>query len=265
MNREGIIHVVPIKRHTWLPEGHDGEIRYTNCAEFLTVQMSSKTRTLETGLNEEEEEVLEKELRLEKGTLSKHNIDYWSNYKNTISISRDGLDLDLRNPKDYIIYKNLLVNAKVAPSYAEIHASPEFEYVITSPEQEAKSKNAKNKVVIEATKAFGKLSHSEMRDVLKLKGKRVAADSDIDFIEAKCYDIIESDPDEFLRIVGDKDFKIKVFVQDCIANKVITKSGPKYMILGGDLIGTGIEETIAFLQDPTNQDIYKSLKAKISV
>jgi predicted metal-binding transcription factor (methanogenesis marker protein 9) len=265
MERQGIVHVKPIKRVTWLPEGHDGEIRYTNCAEFIAIQMNVKTRTHNTGLTLEEEEVLEKELKLEKGTLSRFNVLYWSSYPAMIPITKDGRILDLANPKDYIWYKNLLAHSEVANSEQERNDSPEFRYVMTSPEQEAKIKNEIGKVKREAYKLFGKLSIDNLKDVLKLIGKRVAPDASTDFIEGQVTDLMEENPKAFIDLVSDDNFKMKVFIHDCIAVKAIIKKGAKYTLQGGDQLGLGETETIEYLTNPENQDVYRSLKAKVEV
>ncbi len=263
MERTGTVYVKPIQRSSWLPAGHDGEIRYTNCAEFLTVQMDTKLRCLNTGITEEEALVLEKELKMSPGTLSKYNVDYWSSFASLIPITRDGLELHLENPKDFIRYRNLLAHTEIANSEREKYESPEYKYVMTSPEQEAKIKNEKSRVIRKAYQLLGKLSFSEQKDVLKLQGKRVNNDSSEDFVESSITDLIEKNPMEFIEIVNDPMFKNKVFIQDCIANRTIIKSGSKYMLNGGDVIGLSIQEAIEYITDPNNQDVYIRLKAKV--
>jgi hypothetical protein len=265
MERKGIIHVKPVNRPTWLPEGHDGEVRYTNCAEFIAVQFSLKTRTHVTGLEKDEELELEKELKLEPGTLSQYNTIYWSSYPAMIPITREGIMLDLANPKDYIWYKNLLAHSEVANSEVEKYDSPEFRYVMTSPEQEARIKNDRGKVLREAFKVFGKLSTSDLKDVLKLLGKRVNDDASVDFIEGQVTEFMEETPQLFIDLVKDENFKMKVFISNCIIAKAMKKTGAKYMLNGGDTIGIGLDQTIEYLSNPENQDVYKSLKAKVEV
>ena len=42
----------PIKKHGWLPDNHDGSIRYSKCFERLTVQAQKGTGVLNTGMSE---------------------------------------------------------------------------------------------------------------------------------------------------------------------------------------------------------------------
>jgi hypothetical protein len=258
------VHVKNITK-TWLPEGHDGEIRYTGCAEHLCVPFDTQTRKLMTGLEKEDEVRLEKVLKLPEGTLSPYNNDYWGDYKRTIRIDKNGIVLDIDNPKDEIIYKNLLVHPEVANSEEELDSEmrPYYKYVITSEEGSAKVKNERFKIKRDAYKLFAKTSIENMKNFLKIYGKRVDDSATLDFIESEISEIIEKDPQAFIDVMSDKDFDMKTFVLDCIYIRSITKKGPKYMLTGGDQIGMSIEETINYLNDPMNQDVYLSLKARL--
>lgn len=260
---ENMVHVKPITKTNWLPSGHDGEIRYTGCAEFLSVQMDPMTRCLNTGLDESEEKELEAKLNLKPGTLSRFNFSYWGDFRRSIVIGKDGIRLNLNNPKDYIIYKNLLVHSDVANSETEKFDSPRYKYVITSVEQEAKVENEKAKIKRKAYRLFDKMSQSEMTGFLKMIGKRPDSSSSPDFLESQINKVIENRPEDFIDIVEDKDFKMKVFISDCVNARILQKSGSKYSLTGGDVIGIDLDSTVKYLSDPNNQDVYKNLKVKI--
>lgn len=258
------VHVKPITK-TWLPEGHDGEVRYTGCAEYLCVPFDMQTRRLKTGLTKEDEERLEQVLKLEKGTLSAYNNAFWGDFKSAIRIDKNGLVLDIDNPKDEIIYKNLLAHPDVANSEEEMDGenAPYYKYLITSEEIAAKVKNERYKTKRDAYKMFGKTTTANLRNFLKLAGKKADESSTPDFVESEVCEIIERDPQQFIDIMSDKDFDMKVFVYDCIGIRSVIKKGPKYLINGGDQIGMSLEETVSYLKDPMNQDVYLSLKSKL--
>jgi len=83
----------PIKKNGWLPDDHDGSIRYSKCFERLTVQATRGSGVLKTGLTEEDEKRLEKIMHMSPGTLSKYNKDYWTMFK--VDVPKEGLILDL--------------------------------------------------------------------------------------------------------------------------------------------------------------------------
>jgi len=264
IERSGKVHVKPFRK-TWLPEGHDGETRYTSCAEFLAVPISMASGEMVTGLTEFEERQLEEELLLQPKTLSKYNKEFWGAYKQMIRMDRYGLTLDLSKPWDYIKYKNLLVNPKVAPNEAQKLDSPEFEYVLTSVEAEAKFKNQINKVKKNAYTKFDKLTISDKKNILKMYGHRIDDSYSEEIIDSKLFDYIEKEPQTFLDKLEDPDFKMKVFISDCLHIGAMKKNGSKYMINGGETIGLSLAEVISYLGDPNNQDVYVSLKAQLEV
>lgn len=264
IERTGVVKVKPFKR-TWLPDGHDGEIRYTNCADFLAVPINMRSGEMMTGLTEKEERSLEEELLLPPKTLSRYNKTFWGEYKQMIKIDKNGIELDLSKPWDYIRYKNLLVHPKVAKNEAEKFDNPEYEYVLTSVESEAKFKNQFNRVKQTAYVRFDKLNMNDKRNVLKLYGHRTDESHSEEVINSKLFEKIEESPATFIERLDDPDFKMKVFIDDCLQIKALVRSGAKYMITGGEVIGMGLSEVIDYLNQPLNQDVYISLKSQLEL
>ena len=253
----------PIKKHGWLPDNHDGSIRYSKCFERLTVQAQKGTGVLNTGMTEEDEVRLETKMHMSPGTLSKYNRDYWTMFK--VDVPKDGLVLDLTNPEDEVKYLVLKAHQRVANSEMERFDSPFAEYVMTSQEQEAKVENQKSKLKRQAYKLFSGMSTSEMKDVLKVIGRRVGDDASVDFVEAQLDKYLTDDPKAFIDTVNDPTFKMRAFIDDCLSSRVLVKSGTKYQLPGGDTVGFTLEQTIEYLQNPDNQEVYLDLKGKMSI
>ncbi len=262
--RSGMIQVRPFRR-TWLPDGHDGEIRYTNCADFLAVPINMRTGEMMTGLTDAEERELEDELLLPPKTLSRYNKAFWGDYKQLIRIDKKGLTLNLEKAWDYIKYKNLTVHPKCAINEAEKLNSPEYEYVITSIEAEAKFRNQIHKIKKSAYTRLDKLTMSDKKNLMKLYGHSIDDSYSEEIVDAKLYEYIENDPQTFLDKLDDPDFKMKVFIYDAIKVGALKKSGARYLINGGETIGLSLQETIDYLSNPANQDVYISLKAQVEV
>ena len=255
--------VKPIKKHGWLPEDHDGSLRYSRCFERLTVQAAKGSGVLNTGLSEDDERRLENKMNMSPGTLSRYNTDYWTMFR--VDVSADGIQLDLANPEHELKYLVLKAHQRVANSEMERFDTPFAEYIMTSDEQEAKVENKKSKLKRKAYKVFSNMSTTEMKDVLKVMGKRVGDDMSVDFVESQLDKIVTDDPKNFLSTVEDSTFKMRAFIDDCIASRVLVKSGTKYQLPGGDTVGYTLEQTIEYLQNPDNQEVYLDLKGKMSV
>ena len=259
---KGKVTIKQFRRNGWLPEGHDGEFRYTHCFEDLVVPVDSRGHYI-TGLTEEEEREFEIKLHMDKGTLSRYNRDYWSRFR--IKVEKDGRTLDLSLTSDALEYKVLQAMDIVANSEAEKVDCPHAEYVLTSLEQEAKAESAIIKLKREAYKEFGGMNYKDMEAFLKVIGKRVSEGTDGEILEAALGKEIEGDPANFLNIIKDPHFKMKVFIDDCRAAGAIVRMGSKYMLKGGDIIGYDLDETISYLSKDENQDVYRGLKSKIDV
>ncbi len=249
------------KRNGWLPPGHDGEFRYTNTFVQETVQVNSMGQYI-TGLTPADEDRLEQAMKLNKGTLSRFNKEFWGAFK--IRIPKNGLILNLEDPEHELIYLVCKGHQKFAKSESEVGYAPFAEYVIVNKEESIKLEADKFKVKREAYKKFGQLKGiEEMRNVLKVFGTKPSKDATVDFVEAQISKMIEENPAKFLEIVDDPYFKIKVFIEDCIEYRHLIKNGSKYILPGGDVIGLSLEETIQYLSNPKNQDVYLSLKSKL--
>ena len=253
----------PIKKNGWLPDDHDGAIRYSKCFERLTVQATRGTGVLNTGLSEEDETRLENKMNMSPGTLSRYNKDYWTMFK--VDVPKEGAILDLALPEDELKFLVLKAHQRVANSEMERFDSPFAEYIMTSEEQEAKVENKKSKLKRKAYKVFSAMNTTEMKDVLKVMGKRAGDDASVDFVESQLDKIVTDDPQNFLTTVEDPTFKMRAFIDDCIASRVLVKNGTKYQLPGGDTVGYTLEQTIEYLKNPDNQEVYLDLKGKMSI
>jgi len=255
--------VKPIKKHGWLPDDHDGSLRYSRCFERLTVQATKGSGVLNTGLTEEDELRLENKMNMSPGTLSRYNVDYWTMFR--VDVPSDGIQLNLANPEDELKYLVLKAHQRVANSEMERFDTPFAEYVMTSKEQEARVENKKSKLKRKAYKVFSNMNTTEMRDVLKVIGKRAGDDASVDFVESQLDKVVTDDPQGFLTTVEDPTFKMRAFIDDCLASRVLVKNGTKYQLPGGDTVGYTLEQTIEYLQNPDNQEVYLDLKGKLSI
>jgi len=260
--RDEIITLKQYRTNGWLPEGHDGEYRYTHCFEEIVLLADSSGYHV-TGLTPVTEAEFEQLLKLKPGTLSRYNKDYWGTFR--IKIPKNGLTLHLNNPKDLLIYTILLEHQQVANSEVEKSDSPFAQYVLTSTLQEAKVVAKKVNLKKEAYKLFSAMSTTDMEGFLKVYGKKPGKNATSDWLESEIGKIIELNPQDFINIAKDSSLKIKIFIADCIDKGALKKIGSKYALTGGDVIAYSIEEAITYLTDKANQEVYINLKSKLDV
>lgn len=270
---KGIIIKIKPTKSSWLPEGHDGHVRYTGCVEALCVCVNPRTRSLETGLTPKEEEWLEEVLMMEPRTLSKYNTEYWGDYANAIKIPREGLEImPFDNPKDYIIYKNLIANPRVAISEDKRNMPKDekstiiADYIMTSTEQEAKIKNSRFKIKKDAYKLLDGLDIETQRNMYKIcTGKTIGIDASSSVIESMVMEYIESNPQKFIDAFKDDDKALKMFINNALEAKALVKKGATFCINGGERIGTSLIDTVDYLKNPDNISVYESIRSKVDV
>jgi len=250
-DRKGKVVLKALQRQSW-----SGFHRFPKCKD--TVIASLGRGGYATGLSEGEEKELEKELQMKQGTLGKYS-EYWQDY--TVILTDKDKTLQLGAPRDFIDYKILMASNRVANSVNDLTDWPKAEYVLYDAEQDAKKDNLKIKEKRKAYKTFNGLTSTEMRNVLKLMGKKSANASDT-LIENTLAEILDDNPKSFNEVIDQPDFKLRVFVEDLIGTNGLRIRGGHYMF-GDSAIGHDLDATLLYLKDPKNQDIVLSLKSKL--
>ena len=132
--------------------------------------------------------------------------------------------------------------------------NPSKDYVLINKDAEAEQSNRINKVKREAYRELDKMSIEDMRKCLRLYGMRSETMSN-ELVEAKLAEQVETAPEKFmLKWVNNPNKEINYVIEEAISKNIIRKTRTQYFF-GTDLIGNGIDDVIAFLQDKKNQDI----------
>jgi hypothetical protein len=263
------IRVEPVfKRHqrSMFPAGHDGEFMYSGCRRGYPLPLDIKRNQLMTILTKEEQSFFEKELDMNPGDLStyKKKDNFW--HKFYVYIDKNGLTLHLSDPIDNLRWRVLKVCPEVAPSWEERNNSAEFIFALVDEDYLINDEVKKSDKLKRAYKFFGSIENSaeKMRNFLVVYGKKPPLNAKMDFLKSEISKIIEFNIDGFLAISEDKNFEMKLFIDNCLEIGALYKEGrTKVALPGGDIIGNTMDETIEFLRNKKNSDIYATLKAKL--
>ena len=227
-------------------------------------------------LTDNEKNFLEEVLGLEINGLSVYNKkdNYWDNY--LIRLTKQDTILDLSDPEDYIKYKVLLANKDtVAPSMKALreHRRATYEYVVMEPNEEFSDSRNRVNNTMKCYEEFGAIK--DKFDVLRcvietIDGRPVAANTKIEFLQAKATDLISSNPKLFLETVTDPLLTTKITLKKALDAGVITKRGDYYYLKsdGSPLCGNNEEPTFTvaakYLSLPQNQELKFSIEAKMN-
>ncbi len=274
--RKERIYVRFVPKEDGLPKGHvlsggkaDGAVT------SLCVPILRSTGSYKNVLTNEEKEYLEKVLGLDYNALSvyKKEDNYWDNYR--VSLTKEGIHLDLSNPEDFIRYKVLLANSEiVAPSVQERLDRPKatYQFEIVRETEETSIENIKMDATMASYKEFGKIENDldTMRVLVELlDGRPYASGTKSDFLRARINTLIQSDPRMFLKSITDPLLHTKVIIRRSQELGKIVKRGDYYYLAadGSPLCDNGENPTLAiaaaFLNLPAHQDIKFILESEV--
>lgn len=232
-----------IKTNPWT-----GITKWPTCYDYVGTYWT-RSGNLYTGLTADDATRLEKELRYPEGQLSP-NSPFWDTF--AIKIGKKDVILNTDMPEDELKYLFLKNHKRVANGLNDISAAKD--YVIINKDSEAKEANKLNKAKRDAYREMDKMSIEDMRKCLRLYGIKSDVMSN-ELIEAKMAEQIEANPANFMmKWVNNPNKEINFVIEEAIAKNIIRKNRAQYYF-GTDLIGSGLEDVIAYLKDKKNQDI----------
>src|SRR3990167_2020528 len=271
------VKIVPItdRKGGWLPKGHDGAFMYTGAKRRLPVPQGPNGQLLDP-LSEDERaffESPESGIAMKPGDLSvyKKQDNYWERFE--IILDKNGLDLDLSNPIDYFKLKVLKLNSKeIAPSFRDRHSKGSYKFYIMESGEEFEVEANKADLMKRAWKEYGKMEESltRMRNFLTLycntyePTRKVPKSPKREWLISEISKVIEKDITGYLKVIEDKDYDMKLFINECVDGGVITREGKTvYHALALDGRFNNIKELIIYLNDGKNQENLMLLKAQL--
>ena len=248
---------------------HEAFFLFGNATVKYTLPIDRYGNLINPFKSEAEQKWLEQELDMD---LNYHKAKDNAWHKMKVALGKDPKALDLLNPKQYLEYIILRANSLfIAPSAEEAKDKMTYRYMITSVDEEIKTKSSDTDNKIEAYIALGELRNSkdDMINFLKVYGKKVSTASKPEFLQGQIKDIIENDTETFLTLIKDKDsYDIKLIIAEGVECGAIIKRGREYTLPGGDVLSnTGetatIKNAVEYLKAKKNQDILTMIKTRI--
>lgn len=248
----------PVGKDAW-----SGKTRYKNCAIYLG-SYYTRTGVLYNGLDMEDlkEKLepgttarrLEKALGYAEGTFGingKDGKNFWETFFIKVTGEKDVI-LETSIPQDELKYIFLKHHKRISEGVGK--TAPGIEFVLINKDSEAVEVNKLNKIKRDAIVEFGKLSLNDMRKCLRIYGYKADAMSN-DLVEAKLYELVEADPSKFFtKWVGNKVKNLEFLIEEAISKNIIRRNKNVYYY-GTEIIGHSMDDTIAYLDSPKNQDL----------
>ena len=273
------IKVRPITRQNgFYKSGHDGHFMFSGTKQVIPAMLNKGGQIVDpfAGVADEDLEIIAKKLSksVEDFSIYKDEKNFWKGWKENsdwrrgfeVTLDKEEKELDLSDPLDFIAYRVLVTNTdKIAPSWEERYNKGSFKWALVDTEDEVIEKVKSSDKKKQAYKEFGKMEDSDTRltNFLRVYGVTVPTNASKDWKKAEVDKIIDTNIDNFLRIVEDPDYENRLFILDAVNVKAIKKTGTdEYSLLGGKVMGT-MKETIKFIKDPKNQPEVLTIKARL--
>ena len=234
----------------------------------LCVPVLRTTGRYKNILTNDEKSFLEEALGLDYNALSVYNTEnnYWDDYE--ITLTKEGLHLDLSDPEDYIKYKVLLANSDViAPSIEDLQDRPSvtYRFVLVKEQDETKLENARMDATMASYKEFGKIDNDidTMRILVELiEAKPYSVNPKADVLRARINTLIQADPKEFLRQITDPMLHTKVIIKRAVELGKVSMRNDFYYLKsdGSPLCGPGEESTLSVAARYINQPAHSDIK-----
>lgn len=276
------VRLKPVKR----VRGKNGEIHLKHEASFLfkdskfvLAPVTYENGTYKNPLTREEQKYFENPdksgLSFMPGDLSvtKKENNFWSSKEARITLREESYILDLSNPFDYLKYAILRSHSRLvamSPEYLEVNSpmnKRSYKWVI-EPMDYYKKKEAQN--YFDTAEIYEFLRNIEnnrsaminMLTILEPK-KKVASNSDVNFLIGELNKKAIEDPRTFSRVMKDEDRNVKAILARAVRSMAVRESGGVYTLPTGELIGDNYQKAIDFLKDPENQKVLDTIKVKI--
>lgn len=226
-------------------------------------------------LTDLEKEFLEKALGLDYNALSVYNknSNFWDNYH--VTLTKEGITLNLADPEDYIRYKVLLANSDiVAPSVQERIDRPKatYKFEIVRDSEETSIENIKMDATMDSYMEFKKIQNDNdtMRVLVEIMdGRPYAQNTKNDFLRSRINVLIQKDPKKFLSAITDPLLHTKVIIRRAQELGKVVRRGDAYFLSSDSspLCENGENPTLAiaarFLNTPAHQDIRFLLESEV--
>lgn len=238
----------PLVKDAW-----SGIVKYRNCHEDISSYFTRSGR-LYTGLTESDEKRLGEKL----GYDLRPSSDFWKTF--FIRTSGKDMFLNIEDPIDELRYLFLKSHKRVKNSMFEHKATANF--VLINEEEEARKSNVYNKAKRTAMREFDKMSANEVRKALRLYGRR-SENLSPEVAENKLFELIDGDPQGFInRWVNNDSRETQYIIERAISENIIRRNKRQYAY-GTEVIGYGMEDAVAYLDDPKNQELKITIMSEL--
>ncbi len=233
---------------------------YKDAKTYFAVSLSQKTGERIKILTDEEALKFSLELNIPYDDLRLSSSNYWRDY--SFIMQGASTELDDEDPYHQLAIKVLEKDERVAVNETDKVKKPKAEYILVKETEVTASKVKRGQTKADAYARFNTMDEEALKSTVLLLGKNPKA-LNLDKIKEFVLDAIEKEPSLFLRLVDDKNFNIKVFINDMVQEGIVSKSGAAYKF-DGEMLAHDQESFIDYLKDKKNTNTVVAFKKQMN-
>jgi hypothetical protein len=216
-----------------------------------------------------EREFFEEELGEDLSPYGEAGNNFWRDSKRArVTLTKQGMTLDLSTPVGMLRYKILLANKNlICPSYEERGNRATYQFMIVNPGKLTSKKAEAGKIKSRAFAAYAKITADvdSMKGFIRALGRAIPANFTQEWMEAEILDVLEESPGNFLRIVEDPTYEAKIFIQKAVECGAIKKMNDRRYTLDNGIEIGDLTQAIQYLSDPEKQEVKLRIKSQIEM
>ena len=257
------IFLKPIMTERWHGLHKVGRTKFQDTQDVIQVLYDSKKGALATGLDSDAETRLASSLGVDLAGNSAN--EFWHDFK--IKLKDQTMIFNTINPIEELQVFVLKASKFIANSQKELDSGlwPNAKYVIYDEKTELEKQAAEVQIKAKAVDIFNNLSPEKKLDMLKIYGK-ASENSSNDFVYTKLYEIVESDPADFMRqaTMKPEEIKVRALIFDLEKIGILRRKGTAYLY-NDQQGGFDYDDTVSYLLSPTNQELLVKLKGDLEM
>ena len=242
------------------------------CYDGFVIAMN-KNGSLKNPITNEEKLFLEDKMGLPKDELSVYNKAgrFWT--MPSIKLDKNGMDLNLADPEDYLVMKILLTNTdKICPDVTKIKNKATYDYYIEDLDDVTKIAQTENDIDEKAWSTYGEIKndHNKLKTILKVynqstnKPNKNYDDTKIEVLRTEISNIIRTSKGKFVEIISLSEFDTIGLIANAIDKKIITKQGLKYFTSDKEPLADNLKNMIDYINAGANYEFKLMLEKQTS-
>lgn len=221
-----------------------------------------------TGMTEEEQEKYGKLLKMDLSDNfnQEEPHPFYGSAAGRVKLFNNTMIFDTTIPLNFVKVQIMKASDDVANSMKEWEAGlwPDATHVITDEAEEMAQKATGIEKKYEAMELAKNLSPEAKISVIQILGGKSMRQQSPNFILAELDELITNKQEEFLKVakLDNAELSIRAQVLEAEYRNILTKEGTSYYYMS-DKIGFDFEDTVAYFQDPQNQNMKIAILEKL--